>query len=236
MFVVSWLWYLIFKPQPFSYGVAPTAGPTTQEILTAEERLRQLMQQKPTPFSVPSEVLVIATWIAGTLIVVLTLLLISLGLRRYRRRTPPQTVEERESIGSWGLLAQQLRDFFNRLLARFRPKVTEQASTQVDDLAVLAGRAEWSGTLSVRQIYTRFLALGGTLGYPRAPQQTPVEYLAIVSTAMPSLRDDFRAITAAYLEARYGPLPASSPAVLAATNAWQRVQPEMSRVASPAKK
>ncbi len=228
LFIVLWLWYLIFKPQPPQFGAIPTAGPTTQQVLTADERLRQ-WQQAQRPFEAPSDLLQIATWVGGILAVLIVLWVISLGVKRYRRRTPPIAVEERESIGSWALLAQQLRNFFNRILARFRPKAVEQRGAQVDDLAALAGRAEWSGTLSVRQIYARLLALGGTAGYPRAPQQTPVEYLATLSRAMPSLRDDFRAITAAYIEARYGPMPATSPAVRAATDAWQRAEPEMKR-------
>jgi Domain of unknown function (DUF4129) len=96
---------------------------------------------------------------------------------------------------------------------------------QEDDLAALQGRPEWSGTLSVRQIYARLQRLAATIGYPRAPQQTPIEYLRVLSAAMPNLTNDFTDITAAYLQARYGAVPAPGPAVLAATNAWKRAEP-----------
>jgi hypothetical protein len=125
------------------------------------------------------------------------------------------------------MLAQQIKEWFLKLFGRSSKGAEGAARGMEDDLATLVGRAEWSGTLSVRQIYARMQAAAGKLGYPRAVQQTPIEYLSVLSNAMPDLRAEFRDITAAYLEARYGPAPASDPAVQAASRAWTRAEAAM---------
>ena len=228
MYAVLWLWYILFKPELKPLGQAPEIAPGTAQDQQREEALRRFREQQG-QVQVPQELLQVGSWVAVILVGVLVLFVASMGVRRFRRRTVPDAMEDREKLGSWGLLGQQLRDWIGRLLARLRPRTAEQQGFQVDDLASLAGKPEWSGTLSVRQIYSRLLALAGKVGYPRAPHQTPVEYLGVLSNAMPELRNDFRDITAAYLEARYGPLPASSPAVLSAASAWSRAEPALKR-------
>ncbi|HKP51194.1 MAG TPA: DUF4129 domain-containing protein [Chloroflexia bacterium] len=231
IFAVLWLWYILLKPklEPLKFQGTPT--PNTTQDQTFEEFLRRLRAQEREQdlMAIPAEWVQLGVWVAAILVGAVALWLVSLGLRRYFKRPPPNATEERERLGSWELFWQQLRGLLTRLLARFRPKAAVEAHAGEDDLASLSGRPEWSGTLSVRQIYARLLTLAGKVGYPRSPHQTPVEYLGVLAEAMPNLRDDFRAITAAYLEARYGPLPASSPAVLSATNAWGRAEPEMMR-------
>jgi hypothetical protein len=185
------------------------------------------------PVAISQDLINISTWTAGAVLALAAIWLISRGVRRTRRERGRDSVEERESLGSWALLVQQMRAWLERLLRRWRPAAIAAATAQEDDLAALRG-PEWSGTLSVRQIYARLQRLAGSLGFPRAPQQTPVEYLSVLSARMPNLRDDFADITAAYLEARYGPLPASGPAVAAATSAWKRAEPAMRTAAETA--
>lgn len=231
IYIVLWLWYAIFHPRLGTIDMAqPTASGNTQTGGPDEFLRRAREQQQEGRFDVPPELLQISLWVAAVLVGLATLWFISLGFRRYRKRVPPNAVEEREKLGSWELFTRQLRGWLNRVLARFRPKSGNEAQSGESDLASITGRPEWGGTLSIRQIYARLLTLGSNVGCPRAPQQTPIEYLMVLSEAMPNLRDDFRAITSAYLEARYGPLPAGSPAVLSATNAWNRAEPEMLRV------
>jgi hypothetical protein len=230
IYAILWLWYAIFHPTLGVIAAPPTATPNNSEEGDPLEFLRKAREQQQDRFDIPSELLQISLWVAAGLVCLAALWFISLGFRRYRKRVPPNTVEEREKLGSWDLFTRQLRGLLDRLLARFRRKGTADTEPREDDLAALAGRPEWSGTLSVRQIYARLLVVAGTVGYQRAPQDTPIEYLALLSSAMPNLHEDFRTITAAYLEARYGPLPAASPAVLAAANAWSRAEPELLRV------
>jgi hypothetical protein len=163
--------------------------------------------------------------IAAVLVVVVAVYLMTRWLRRTRPNRLQAEDEERNGFGSWSLLLSQLRTWLRRLLARFRKPVPAPIAAQEDDLAVLRDRPEWVGTLSVRQIYARLLKLAGSAGYPRASYQTPAEYLRLLSGALPDLRSELSDITAAYVEARYGPMPASQAAVQAATVAWRRAEP-----------
>ena len=97
-----------------------------------------------------------------------------------------------------------------------------------DDLSALMSKPEYGGTLTVRQMYARLLLLGGRAGYLRKPHQTPIEYMRVLSSALPSLEGEFADITSAYIEARYGERPASSGAVQAAASAWRRAEPVLS--------
>lgn len=176
---------------------------------------------------VPPEVLTFITWAGVLLGTLIAILVVSSKLRRTARTRQREVAEERESIGSWALLAQQIKDWLLKLFGRKSKGVEGVKGSLEDDLAALARHAEWSGTLSVRQIYARMQAAAGKMGYPRAVQQTPIEYLSVLSDAMPDLRGEFLDITAAYLEARYGPAPASDPAVQAASRAWKRAEAAM---------
>ncbi len=184
------------------------------------------------PFSIPAEYQTLFIWVGAALMALVAIWLITRGLRRTRRGMEDSPAEERESLGSWGLLWMQFKAWLDALMARFRPASATQTGADEDDLAALMGRPEWSGTLTVRQIYSHLQSLAGKMGHPRAPQQTPVEYLSVLSSFMPQLRPDFMDITAAYLEARYGPLPASAPAVMSANNAWKRAEPALKAAAA----
>jgi hypothetical protein len=162
------------------------------------------------------------------IVLLASLVIVGRRLRRTREDRSKNLPEDRESFGSWALLKRQISLWWSTLLARLFPKQqVAQARPGIDELATLRGKAEWSGTLSVRQIYARLQAAATRRGYPRAPQQTPLEYLDVLSRAMPHLRTDFAAITSAYLEARYSPMPASAPAVTSATNAWKHAEAQL---------
>jgi hypothetical protein len=45
----------------------------------------------------------------------------------------------------------------------------------------------------------------------------------VLSEALPDIRPELQAITAAYIEARYGPHPASPLAVHSANEAWRKI-------------
>lgn len=177
--------------------------------------------------NVPLEYQGLVTWIAIIVIVLLALWIASRVLRQRKRRAGGDYTEERESLGGWRLLLKQLAARLRAWLARFFPAAASGQPTVEDDLAALRGKPEWSGTLTVRQIYARLQSLAARMGHPRSPQQTPVEYLSVLSGALPDLRPDFVDITAAYLEARYGPLPASAPTVQVANKAWRHAEPAL---------
>ena len=174
----------------------------------------------------------VLTWVTLALLAILAIWIVTRSLRRARRMQVGGALEEREQLGSWALLRKQVSAWISRLLGRFRPAQPSVAGARMDDLADLQGRPEWSGTLSVRQIYARLQRMAASVGYPRHPEQTPLEYLKVLQRVMPQHRQDFAAITAAYIEARYGPLPASGPAVRSAQEAWKRTEPALQAAAS----
>lgn len=225
----AYLWLLsLLNINPTPLGSLPKATPTPGA--STNETLQQQLARRFGPqqaVELYPELQTILFGIALLLVVVAAVWLVSRTAKRTRSTRVKESTEQRESFGSWSLLLQQARDLLNRLLARFRKAPIPQGTAAEDDLAALRGNPEWSGTLSVRQIYAHMQSLAAGLGYPRAPQQTPVEYLLVLSTAMPGLQPDLREITAAYLEARYGRLPASAPAVSAANSAWRRAEPAL---------
>jgi hypothetical protein len=204
------------QPQPKS----PSVNPAIEQLRKWQEQNGQLQA-----FDVPPAFQALFLTLATLLVVGTALYFLLSWLRRTRRDRDPLQNEDREVFGSWSLLMTQLRRWLDRLLARFRPPRPAAAPAVEDDLALLQGHPEWSGTLSVRQIYARLLRLAAQAGYPRAPQQTPSEYLSTLARAVPNLSTELTAITAAYMEARYGPMPASAPAVHNATEAWRRAEP-----------
>lgn len=229
LILYAYLWLLsllnINPTPPGSLSTpTPTPGASAKETLQQQLARRFGPQQAVTLYP---ELQAILFGVALLLIVVAAVWLVSRSAKRTRTPRVKEATEQRESFGSWSLLLQQARVLLNRLLARFRKAPIPQGAAIEDDLAALRGSPEWSGTLSVRQIYARLQSLAAGLGYPRAPQQTPTEYMLILSAAMPGLEPDLREITAAYLEARYGRLPASAPIVAAANDAWRRAEPAM---------
>ena len=55
------------------------------------------------------------------------------------------------------------------------------------------------------ELFAKMCRLGGALGMRKRPEQTPLEYAAMLSTAMPDQRERIERITQAYLLRRYSP-------------------------------
>lgn len=226
LYWVLWLWSQIFPIDPRLPDTRNVVEPTKGPNLDPLANLRKMMEGGK-PGQMPPDLQNLFMWIAGVTVGILVVVALVVAGRFLSRNRPPAVrsmPEERESFGSWALVKARFLQWWLLLLARFRPRRATSAVRQEDELAALRGNPDWTGTLSVRQIYARMQLLAARRGYPRAPQQTPIEYLNVLSQAMPPLRADFAAITSAYIEARYGPMPASAPAVLAATNAWKRAE------------
>lgn len=229
LYWVLWLWSKIFPLDPRLPDTRQVQQPNRTPNLDPMERLRKMMEGGK-PGEMPPDLQNTFMWIADITIGIIVVVALIVAGRMLARNRPPSArsvPEERESFASWSLVKERFLQWWRSLLARFRPRPTPTATAQEDELAALRGNPDWQGTLSVRQIYARMQLMASRRGYPRAPQQTPAEYLNVLSHAMPQLRADFADITSAYIEARYGPLPASAPAVLAATNAWRRAEKAM---------
>ncbi|HUZ89345.1 MAG TPA: DUF4129 domain-containing protein [Candidatus Acidoferrales bacterium] len=100
--------------------------------------------------------------------------------------------EQRSSLWSWGLFWRGLRDQFKRSRGPRRP-APDSAQT---------GLAAAERIPAVRELYRAVLRFGRTHGLARNPGQTPSEYRPILARAVPPDLTD--AITAAYIETRYG--------------------------------
>jgi hypothetical protein len=236
-FVLYGIAFLLVWPLTlFGVDLGPLGPPAAQQSQPAPpgsaadalRRTRPDLFEGVTPAAIPAELQSLFMGLASALVVVTLLYFLVLWLRRTRRDMPHPDGEDRESFGSWDLLVAQIKEFFSRLMARFRPQRAAAAGAGEDDLSELWSKPEFSGTLTVRQMYARLLLLAGRAGYPRKPQQTPSEYMRVLSSALPSLKGEFADITSAYIEARYGEKPASSGAVQAAASAWLRAEPVLS--------
>lgn len=230
IYAVLWPFSLLgLDVGPFGPPRPPPPPPANPNFSMKELEKLQRQYAQFGPLKIPVELQAVLMTLAALLIVAAALYIMTRWLRRTRSDRTQLEAEEREGFGSWVLFMSQVRAWLGRLLARFRPPTTSDGRPMAeDDLAQLQGRPEWSGTLSVRQIYIRLLKMAGTAGYPRAPQQTPVEYLRTLSMALPNLQGELSDITAAYVEARYGPMPASALAVQSANDAWRRAESVLS--------
>jgi hypothetical protein len=109
---------------------------------------------------------------------------------------PPGLVAGRESLWSWADVRRAVRRWLGGLLRR-RPRSPAAGAGPAG--AVTGGERPSAG---MRVLYRRFLALGRASGLPRAPAQTPGEYLAAWQATLPG-EDEAGALTGAYERVRY---------------------------------
>lgn len=219
------LWPLSFVDIHFDSPVAPPAQQTVVPQATPVDPFAEIRDKYGgfIPSDLPLEWKIILVALGCAVVVAAVVFLMSRWLRNTRRDKDAVQGEEHEQFGSWSLLAAQLKGWLSRLLARFRRDAPAAAPEEEDDLASLVGKPEWEGTLTVRQIYVNLLRFARSAGYPRSPQQTSMEYLKVLSSALPDLSLELQAITSAYIEARYSHRPPSPLTVHAANEAWQEI-------------
>ena len=135
---------------------------------------------------------------------------------RQRRVRREDGDEGRESLLSAGAVASNVRAMLQAGLDR------------LGDLAGLVDRfglgSRFLAAVSVRRIYANLLRLARDAGYPRAPSQTPYEYLGTLYQALPGSESDVQVITEAYVNAHYGQVPDTREELQQIREAWQRVR------------
>jgi hypothetical protein len=82
------------------------------------------------------------------------------------------------------------------------------------------------GIENVRDLYRNLLLFGDEHGLPRPIEQTPYEYLRPLSQWYPQRRDDFRALTDAYVATHYGERDFARAEVERLQAAWRRIASE----------
>jgi hypothetical protein len=144
------------------------------------------------------------------------LVLLSLFLlARRRNRREPGADEERESLLTFGGMAEDLLGLLGKLRANRRPEGLRDA------LARLRGNDPIS---RIRRSYIRLLLVGEARSLPRLAPQTPREYVRAAGSMLPNAGQPIEALTDAYERARYdpaGPTPADADA---AERAWGAIE------------
>ena len=186
--------------------------------------LQQLTQQPPITIDVAppaAEVLgIFPPWLQTVIRIFFALLpiLLILGLlmlARRRLKRQPSAGEERESLWSWGGLADDLRDLLAGLRGSQRPGGLRAA------LAALRGGDPAS---RVRRSYIRLLLLGEAHERPRPAPQTPHEYAPAAGALLPAATQPVDTLTDAYERARYNPNGVTDADADAAERAWAAIE------------
>jgi MFS family permease len=181
----------------------------------AQQLQQQQNQQRPS--AVGETLALFPPWLEAVLRIFIALLpiLLILGLLLLVRRRRRATDEERESLLSWGSLADDLRG----LLAHMR-KPRRDGGLR----AALARLRGGDPIHRIRRSYIRLLLLGEARGQPRAAPQTPHEYTSAASAMLPSAAQPLDTLTGAYERARYFPAGATDADAEAAERAWAAIE------------
>ncbi len=123
------------------------------------------------------------------------IVLIWFALRRFLSQPNAEADETRESIVSFELMMGQLKKLFSRR----RPA---GAARPLPPYLPLTGPPD-DPRLIVRRAYQALLAWAQTLRPPRAPGQTPSQYAAVLTLAVPEGEEAIAALTDAYVRVRY---------------------------------
>ncbi len=134
---------------------------------------------------------------------------------RRRRRRAGAPDEERESLWSWGGLANDLRG----LLGRMRPAPPPGGLREA--LARLRGADPAS---RVRRSYIRLLLVGEARGQPRPSPHTAREYSPAAQAMLPPAAQPVARLSEAYERARYDPAGVSAAEADAAEQAWGAIE------------
>lgn len=157
-------------------------------------------------------------------VIVAVVILILVGIRRevqHRLRLR----EEQAQVGSTGevvkAMAESARDLWQRL-REWAQLATRYGFTP-----------QFLAAISVYAIYTNLMRLAAAQGHPRQRSETPYEFLARLEALYPQAKEDMRAITEAFVAARYGEVPVEEAALDALREAWERTRQVMVRPPLP---
>ncbi len=170
-----------------------------------------------TPPLTPEQLAMIRT--VGTIGGILLLLaIVAFSLRKLRARRERDQAEVRESVWEGMNLRQSLADML------------QEGRERLGDVADTLGHSRLGrlfAAMTIRRIYALLNALAAEQGYPRAPQETPYEYLPVLIDAYPAHAEDLQRITDAYVAVHYGEIPESAQDLELIRWSWDQVRREM---------
>ncbi|MDA8219068.1 MAG: DUF4129 domain-containing protein [Dehalococcoidales bacterium] len=218
------IWAIAILLAPLMYLIRLLAPPLALPEATPEPDFdpSQLGDSQATVMALPPEVLLALRVVAVAALVGVALLLLARTISRRRDWSiAADYLEEHDSVWTWRSLRDGLLARLRAWLAALRRPARGSADRPLAASDVEPARA--TSALGIRQIYAQLLRLGASLGLRRRPSETPYEHLpALAGRLVPP--EDLAAITAAYVEARYGALPPSEARVQEVREAWRRVQ------------
>lgn len=99
-----------------------------------------------------------------------------------------------------------------------------RAKRVIEGISRLNLAARFIAAARIRQIYASLLRLSARLGEPRAPSDTPLEFMENLERIFPASQVELATITHAYLRVRYGELPETNGQVEEVESAWELVR------------
>lgn len=218
VYAAAWIAQILIAPLMALFGQYEL-GRLFEELarkMTPAEPSEVQGQGQVSPFTAEQLAVAKAVGIIGG--VLLLLLLVAISLRRLRAREGWQRDEERESVWEGAHLRRGLRD----LLRRGRRRLDEAT-------AMLRGSrlGQLLTAMTIRRIYAHLGTLAAERGYPRAPYETPYEYLPTLEQAFPDGHEEVGRITGAYVAVHYGEVPEQPLELAAVQAAWERIREGM---------
>lgn len=137
-------------------------------------------------------------------------------VQQYQPKRKLLIVEDRERIWSWDLMKEQIGSILGNL-----------RQTRTPLFGPLAG-ALGDPRRMIREAYRKLLALAVEKGFARAKRDTPHAFEQRLAEMAPAARDEVKALTDAYVAARYDATPPTAEQAQEAEQAWQRIQDALS--------
>ena len=211
--------FYIFQPIiNMLQGNVPTEAFSSANV-TAIEELKQGISQDVSP-----ETMMVIKWALFALIIAAIVFLIARSILRHRPSQTKEDVEEiNESLWSWDGFLTDLRLFFSLLWQHFRSKIKAVIPEAASRLSRQRAR-EFTGRLSVREIYRHLLWQAAQLGITRRQQETPYEYGKRLGQTLPEGSEPLTELTDLYVNARYSDLTSEAEQVDRANSLWQAIQ------------
>lgn len=164
--------------------------------------------------SLPDEIRIVLASVA------LATLILVIARQALRRITPPSARTDVE---------QHIEFDLRSLLRRRRSAPTEMDH---DSMESLRNDPRFRHTVEIREIYAAFLRATGEAGLARGSSETARHHAQRIATALGSPIEDVLTLNNGYGFVRYGNEPATAEQLRTVTNAWDRINPRLSKLDS----
>jgi hypothetical protein len=156
-------------------------------------------------------------WFVIALITAAVVFILAKAISRLRTQRAREEIEEvHESLWSWRMLRDDLRELLNTMGQRFRRKPSDSAQYHFDENA--------SGRLDIREIFRHLQWEAGRSGMSRRRHETASEYTSRLQRMVPDSSGPLNQITDLYVGVRYGEINVPEEQVDSANSLWQTLR------------